>query len=264
MRRVLISSDAEILPNWLRFVKLVADSSDLPLNVSRELIQESAVFAAIKKGVANRIVQELAKFAESDKDGFGRVWETFGVVVKEGLYEDPERRDAIYKLARFATSTHPDGKRTLAEYVADLKQNQTSIYYVLGEDLKRLQASPQLEGFRARGLEVLLLPDPIDAFWVGSAAGFDGKPFKSISQGAADIKDIPLEEGKSQANAEAGARQASLYALMKQTLEAEVEDVRASDPPVGEPGLPRRAGSRPRPPARAHAGRARPAWRQGL
>ena len=100
---------------------------------------------------------------------------------------------------------------------------------MLGEDVKRLQASPQLEGFRARGIEVLLLPDPIDAFWVGNAVGFDGKPFKSISQGAADIKDIALEEGKEQADAEAGAHQASLYALMKQTLEGEVEDVRASD-----------------------------------
>ena len=229
VRRVLISSDAEIVPNWLRFARLVVDSADLPLNVSRELIQESAVFAAIKKGVTNRVVQELAKFAENDKDAFDKIWENFGGVIKEGLYEDPERRDAIYKMARFATSTHPDGKRTLAEYVADLKTNQTSIYYVLGEDVKRLQASPQLEGFRARGIEVLLLPDPIDAFWVGNAVGFDGKPFKSISQGASDIKDIALEEGKEQANAEASAGQASLYALMKQTLENEVEDVRASD-----------------------------------
>ena len=114
-------------------------------------------------------------------------------MLKEGLYEDYERRDAIYKFARFATSAHPEGKRTLAAYVVDLKQNQTAIYYMLGEDAKRLQASPQLEGFRARGLEVLLLSDPIDAFWVGSAAGYEGKPFKSISQGAADIKDIPVD-----------------------------------------------------------------------
>ncbi len=229
VRRVLITSDAELLPNWLRFMRLVVDSADLPLNVSRELIQESAVFAAIKKGVTNRVVQELTKFAEGDSDGFDTVWEHFGGVLKEGLYEDYERRDAIYKFARFATSAHPEGKRTLASYVADLKQNQTAIYYVLGEDAKRLQASPQLEGFRARGLEVLLLSDPIDAFWVGSAAGYEGKPFKSISQGAADIKDIPVEEGKGPAPAETTAGQASLFALMKQTLEGHVEDVRASD-----------------------------------
>lgn len=229
VRRVLISADAEILPNWLRFVRLVVDSADLPLNVSRELIQQSSVFAAIKKGVTNRIVQELGKFADSDKEGFEKVWEHFGGVIKEGLYEDPERRDAIYKIARFASSTHPDGKRTLADYIAGLKQNQTSIYYMLGEDLKRLLASPQLEGFSARGIEVLLLPDPIDAFWVGSAAGYEGKPFKSISQGASDIKDIALEEGKTAPSTEATAAQASLYALMKKTLESEVEDVRASD-----------------------------------
>ena len=229
VRRVLISSDAEILPNWLRFVRLVVDSADLPLNVSRELIQESAIFAAIKKGVTNRIVQELVKLADNDKEAYEKVWDTFGGVLKEGLYEDPERRDTIYKLARFPSSTHPDGKRTLAGYVAGLKTNQTAIYYALGEDLKRLQASPQLEGFRARGVEVLLLPDPIDAFWVGSAAGFDGKPFKSISQGSADIKDIPLEDGKEQPSTEATPAQASLYALMKQTLGDAVEDVRASD-----------------------------------
>ncbi len=229
VRRVLITADAELLPNWLRFMRLVVDSADLPLNVSRELIQESAVFAAIKKGVTNRIVQELTKFAEGDSDAFDKVWEHFGGVLKEGLYEDPERRDAIYKLARFATSVHPDGKRTLAGYVADLKQNQTAIFYVLGEDAKRLQASPQLEGFRARGLEVLLLSDPIDAFWVGSAVGYEGKPFKSISQGAADIKDFPVEDGKGPASTETTASQASLFALMKQTLEGHVEDVRASD-----------------------------------
>ncbi len=229
VRRVLITADAELLPNWLRFMRLVVDSADLPLNVSRELIQESAVFAAIKKGVTNRVVGELTKFAEGDADGFDKVWEHFGGVLKEGLYEDHERRDAIYKFARFATSAHPEGKRTLAAYVADLKQNQTAIYYMLGEDAKRLQASPQLEGFRARGLEVLLLSDPIDAFWVGSAAGYEGKPFKSISQGAADIKDIPVEEGKGPAPTETTASQASLFALMKQTLEGHVEDVRASD-----------------------------------
>ena len=229
VRRVLISSDAEIVPNWLRFIRLVVDSADLPLNVSRELIQESAVFTAIKKGVTNRIVQELVKFSENDREAFDKVWESFGGVIKEGLYEDPERRDTIYKLARFASSTHPDGKRSLTDYVANLKQNQTSIYYMLGEDLKRLQASPQLEGFRARGIEVLLLPDPIDAFWVGSAVGFDGKPFKSISQGASDIKDIPVEDGKEQPASDATPQQASLYALMKQTLADAVEDVRASD-----------------------------------
>jgi molecular chaperone HtpG len=181
--------------------------------------------------VTNRVLQELVKLAESDKDKFAKVWEHFGAVLKEGLYEDPERRDALFGMARFATSTSPEGGRGLKDYVADLQTNQTAIYYLLGEDLSRLSASPQLEGFRARGIEVLLLPDPVDAFWVATAVGFDGKPFKSVTQGAADIKSIPLKEQPDAAAAEppAAAGLATLYALMKQVLGESVEDVRASD-----------------------------------
>ncbi len=230
VRHVLIAPDADVLPSWLRFVRLVVDTADLPLNLSREMIQESPLFGAIKKGVTNRVLQELTKLAETDQTAFDKVWEHFGGVLKEGLYEDPERRDALFKLMRFATSSHADGKRTLAEYVAGLKENQTAIYYLLGDDLKRLAASPQLEGFRARGIEVLLLPDPVDAFWVGTATGFDGKPFKSVSQGVADIKAIPLKEGAVPPTSEAtSAGLAALFALMKQELADVVEDVRASD-----------------------------------
>jgi molecular chaperone HtpG len=228
VRRVLITQDADLLPSWLRFVRLVVDSADLPLNVSREMIQESAVFTAIRKGVTNRIMQELTKLAENETEKFAKVWEHFGSVIKEGLYEDPERRDALYKIARFTSTKHPNGDRTLAEYVKDLRENQTAIFYLTGEDAKRLAASPQLEGFRARGVEVLLLADPVDSFWVSSAAGFDGKPFKSISQGDADIKSIPLVEGAT-APAEASAEVATLIAYIKQTLEGEIADARASD-----------------------------------
>ncbi len=228
VRRVLITQDADLLPSWLRFVRLVVDSADLPLNVSREMIQESTVFTAIRKGVTNRVMQELGKLAENEAEKFAKVWEHFGSVIKEGLYEDPERRDAIYKIARFVSTKHPDGGRTLADYVKDLRENQTAIFYLTGDDAKRLATSPQLEGFRARGVEVLLLADPVDAFWVSTAAGFDGKPFKSISQGAADIKLIPLVEGATP-SAEASADVATLIAYIKQTLEGEIEDARASD-----------------------------------
>jgi molecular chaperone HtpG len=229
VRRVLISQDTDLLPGWLRFVRLVVDSADLPLNVSREMIQESAVFAAIRKGVTSRVVQELTKLAESEPEKFAKVWENFGAVIKEGLYEDPERRDALFKMARFATSTHPDGGRTLADYVGALKENQTAIFYLTGDDSKRLAASPQLEGFRARGVEVLLLADPVDAFWVSTAAGYDGKPFKSVTQGAADIKAIPLAEGAKPESSETPAAVATLFAFIKQTLGDQIEDVRASD-----------------------------------
>ena len=228
VRRILITQDADLLPGWLRFVRLVVDSADLPLNVSREMIQESAVFSAIRKGVTNRVLQELSKLAENDAEKFAKIWENFGSVIKEGLYEDPERRDAIYKFARFVSTKHADGGRTLEGYVKELRENQTAIYYLTGEDAKRLASSPQLEGFRARDVEVLLLADPVDAFWVSTAAGFEGKPFKSISQGAADIKLIPLAEGKT-APAEATADVATLIAYIKQTLENEIADARASD-----------------------------------
>lgn len=232
VRHVLVKEDAEVVPRWLRFARVVVDSADLPLNVTRETVQESPIFAAIKKAVTNRILQELAKLAESESEKFVKIWEHFGAVLKEGLYEDPERRDALYGLARFATSTHPQGGRTLKDYVAGLQPNQTAIYYLLGEDLERLAASPQLEGFRARGIEVLLLPDPVDAFWVATAAGFDGKPFKSVTQGASDIKSIPLKEPQDAAGAAPeppAAHLATLFAFMKQTLGEDVEDVRASD-----------------------------------
>ncbi|MCI0465943.1 MAG: molecular chaperone HtpG [Beijerinckiaceae bacterium] len=229
---VLIKDDAEVVPRWLRFMHLVVDSADIPLNVSREMIQESPVFASIKKAVTNRILQELTKLAESDQEKFARIWENFGSVLKEGLYEDPEKRDALFALARFATSSHPGGGRSLKDYVESLQTNQTAIYYLLGEDLARLTASPQLEGFQARGIEVLLLPDPVDAFWVATAVGYDGKPFKSVTQGDADIKSIALKEEPAGETADAGppaSALATLYALMKQVLGDKVEDVRPSD-----------------------------------
>ena len=236
VRRVLITQDSSLLPGWLRFVRLVVDSSDLPLNVSREMIQQSPVFAAIKRGVTNRIVQELGKLAESDKAAFNKIWENFGSVIKEGLYEDPERRDPLFKFARFSTSNDPELKKTLGEYVANLRPNQTAIYYLTGDDQKRMSASPQLEGFRARGIDVLLLSDPVDAFWVSTAVGFDGKPFKSITQGAADIKSIPVAEGnEAPKTSGASAEVATLLAFMKQTLADAVSDVRQSDRLSGSP-----------------------------
>jgi molecular chaperone HtpG len=227
-RRVLISKDADLLPGYLRFIRVVVDSPDLPLNVSRELVQQNQIYTAIKKGVANRLLQELTKFAENEPEKFAEVWKNFGPVLKEGLYEDPERRDALLKMARFATTAKPEGGRSLADYVAALRPNQTAIYYIAGDGGERVAASPHLEGFRARGVEVLLLSDPVDAFWASSATGFDGKPFKSITQGSADIKSIDLlDETKKPDENPAGA--AAFVAAAKGVLENVVEDVRVSD-----------------------------------
>ena len=231
VRRVLITDDADLLPGWLRFVRVVVDCSDMPLNVSREMIQKTPVFAAIQKAVTNRVLQELKKLAKDDPEKFNTIWENFGAVLKEGLYEDFERRDQLFEIARFATTKSGEGPRTLAEYVKDLRPNQTAIYYIAGDDAARLASSPQIEGFKKRDMEVLILSDPVDSFWVSNALGYDGKPFKSATQGAVDLKDVPLTDAqdKPDENDTISADVAAFVAFAKQTLGDEVEDVRTTD-----------------------------------
>jgi molecular chaperone HtpG len=234
VRRVLVTDKAELLPPWLRFVAALVDSADIPLNVSRELVQKSPVLAAIRKALVNRIVQELTKFAGAEeseqREKYASFWKNFGAVIKEGLYEDPERRDALFGLARFTTTKAPAGDRTLKDYVANLKTNQTAIYYLTGTDAETLAASPHLEAFRARDIEVLLLSDPVDSFWASNALGFDGKPFKSVAQGALDIDAIPAPEGATPPEKrETSADDAALIAQLKTALEQQSSDVRASD-----------------------------------
>ncbi len=226
MRGVLISDEFEIVAPWLRFVQIVVDASDLPLNVSREIIQQTPMLAAIKRAVTNRIVNDLVKCADADAERFAGIWGNFGPVIKEGLYEDPERRDTLFKLLRF-TSTSGEN-RSLADYVSSLRPNQTAIYYLVGDDASRLAASPQLEGFRSRGIEVLLLADPVDAFWVETALGFDGKPFRSVTRGETDIDSVPLADGATAPQADVSSQVATLIAFIKQTLGEQVADVRAS------------------------------------
>lgn len=226
VRRVFITDEAEILPGWLRFARGVVDSEDLPLNLSREMLQKNPVIEAIGKGVTSRLLSELAKTAENDADTYAKVWSAFGAVLKEGLYEAPERRDELFRIARFRTTTAGDAWRSLADYVKDLKENQTAIYYALGESREAVLASPHLEGYAARGLEVLILTDPVDAFWVRTALGFDGKPFKSVTQGAADLDAVAKPEGASEEASAADV--AALAALLKEALAGRVSDVRAS------------------------------------
>jgi molecular chaperone HtpG len=229
VKRVFIADDADILPRYLRFVRGLVDSADLPLNVSREKIQESPLLAAIRKGVTSRVLSELERLADKEPQAFAKIWDTFGAVVKEGIYEDFERRDALLKLARFKTTASPDAWRSLGDYVAALKPNQTAIYFIAGDDLARLNASPHLEGFRARGVEVLLLPDPVDTFWVMPGVGFDGKPFKSVTQGAADLAQIPLLDTAKEQPAEIAEAVKQFLVFMQGTLGDAVTQVRASD-----------------------------------
>ncbi|SIR08141.1 molecular chaperone HtpG [Bosea sp. TND4EK4] len=229
VKRVFITDEAELLPRYLRFVRGIVDTADLPLNVSREMIQDSPLLGAIKKGVTNRVLSDLAKLAEQDGDAFGKIWENFGAVIKEGLYEDVERRAQLLGLARFRTTASGEGRRSLQDYLGSLRENQTAIYYIAGDDAERIAASPQLEGFRARGIEVLLLSDPVDSFWVSAGLDFEGKPFKSVTQGSADLGLIPLLDGEAPPPADTSAEIGALLASMKEVLAEEVDDVRASD-----------------------------------
>ncbi|WP_429931330.1 molecular chaperone HtpG [Agrobacterium vitis] len=233
VKRVFITDDAELLPRYLRFVRGLVDTADLPLNVSREMIQESPILSAIRKGVTNRILTSVEKLAQNEPETYKTLWENFGAVLKEGLYEDFERRNQLLGLTRFRTTTSGDDQRSLADYIKDLKPEQDSIYYLAGSNLEQLKASPQLEGFRARGIEVLLLSDQIDSFWVMNAPEFEGKTFKSVSQGAADLAKFAKADAGADSdqdsNEQAKADIAGFLALAKEQLKDLVADVRASD-----------------------------------
>ena len=229
VNRVFITDEAELLPRYLRFVRGLVDSSDLPLSMSREMIQQSPVLTAMRKGVKGRVLSELEKRGAGDADAYLKIWETFGAVLKEGLYEDYERRKTLLGLARFRTTATIGGWRSLADYEAALRENQTAIYYATGSDLDRLATSPQLEGFRARGVEVLLLPDQVDSFWVTAGIDYKGKPFRSVTQGVADLGLIPLVEGAEAPTAEASEAVSAFIGYVKETLGDAVSDVRASD-----------------------------------
>jgi len=229
VKRVFITDEAEVMPRYLRFVRGLVDSADLPLNVSRETIQESPILAAIRKGVTSRVLGDLEKLAEKEPESYAKIWDNFGAVLKEGIYDDFERRDTLLALSRFKTTASAGLWRSLKDYAASLKVNQTAIYYLAGDDIGRLEASPHLEGFHARGVEVLLLADPVDSFWVTSGASFEGKPFKSVTQGAADLALIPHLDSKHEPTSEIDKTVTNFLAFIKETLGEAVSDVRPSD-----------------------------------
>lgn len=233
VKKVFISDDsAELLPGWLRFLRGVVDSDDLPLNISREMLQNNPVVKRMAGAITKKVVSELSKLAEKDSDKFIKIWQAFGPVIKEGLYEDFERRDQLLKLARFR-STQGDGWTSLADYVSRMKDKQTSLYYITGDSEDTVSRSPQLEGFKARGIEVLLLSDPVDDFWLQMITDFDGKPFKSITRGGSDLDEI---EGDQTADDTSGAKDAVkegdlivLITLMKEVLGETVSDIRSTN-----------------------------------
>ena len=225
VKRIYIADDAQLLPPYLRFVRGVIDSEDMPLNLSREMLQHNPQVAAIRKAVTNKVLGEIKKFSETEPENFMKVWEIFGPVIKEGLYEDMEHRDQLFEFARFRSTK--SAATTLKDYVAGLKENQTAIYYLAGEDAQKAAASPQLEGYKARDVEVLLFTDPVDSFWARTAMGFEGKPFKSVAQGAADLDFIAVKDAPANLEVREFAT-AKLIAAMKEALGDKVKDVRSS------------------------------------
>ena len=188
VNRVFISDKVEdLMPSYLRFVKGIIDSADLPLNISREMLQQNALIAKIKNGTVSRILKELKKRSE-DYDDYMKFWKNFGVAFKEGIYEDVANRVEVAELSRFYSTHDKERMTSLDEYISRVIEGQTTIYYITGDDVPTLRNNPQLEAFSAKGIEVLLLTDPIDEFWVQTLTNFKGYPIKHISQADIDLK----------------------------------------------------------------------------
>jgi molecular chaperone HtpG len=237
VKKILISENTDIIPSYFRFVSGVIDCPDIPLTVSRDVLQDNSVVIAIKKAIRNRLISTLSKLAEDDSVKYSEVWNNFGAVIKEGLYEDYEKRDDLLKLLRFQ-STHGADLRSLNQYVADIKENQTSIFYITGEVLNTINANPQLEGFKARGVEVLTLTDPVDSFWTSTVLGFEGKSFKQVSQAQDELKLIPIIEEKDKKkdkSSEDNKNLSEAIPYLKTVLDILVADVRLNESLVDSP-----------------------------
>ena len=172
------------MPSYLRFLRGVVDCEDLSLNISREMLQNNPMVLTIRKALVKRVLGELAKKAEKAPDEYLKFWENFGAPLKEGMYEDTDQREKLLELARFRSTESADGWVSLQDYVSRMKDGQDEIYYISGEEADSLRRSPQLEGFSAKGLEVLLMTDPIDEFWIGAIAQYQEKAFTSATRGS--------------------------------------------------------------------------------
>jgi molecular chaperone HtpG len=230
VRRVFIMDDAEqLLPAYLRFVRGVVDSNDLPLNVSREILQQSRDIDAIRAGCTKRVLSLLEDLAAKDKDKYATFWKEFGRVLKEGVGEDFANRESIAKLLRFA-STHADREEqdvSLADYVGRMKEGQDRIYYVTAETFLAAKNSPHLEIFRKRGIEVLLLSERVDEWLVANLAEHEGKPLASVAKGELDLSRFQTEDEKKEEAKQASERRA-LVGKLKDALGDKVKDVRVS------------------------------------
>ena len=229
VRRVFIMDDAEhLLPSWLRFVRGVVDSDDLPLNISREILQGSKVVDALRSGATNKVLGMLEGIAKNDAEKYAELWQEFGKVLKEAPAEDAGNRDRVAKLLRFR-STRSDGAEdvSLEQYVERMKEGQEKIYYLTADSHKAAENSPQLELFRKKEIEVLLLSDRVDEWLVGHLTDFDDKTLASVAKGAVDLGDMADEEEKKEQEKVADDNK-ELVERIKKTLVDKVKEVRVS------------------------------------
>ncbi len=227
VKRIFITDDCEdLIPSYLRFMRGIVDSEDLPLNISREMLQNNPVLNSIRTAVTKKILSELEKKAKKDADAYAVFWKSFGPVLKEGIYEDFGRRDQLMKLARFE-STDTEGLQSLDDYVGRMKDGQENIYYITGDNPEAARRSPQLEGFKAKGIEVLFLTDAVDDFWLQMVPEYEGKKFQSVTRGTADLDDKKDDDDKK--DKKKSPEIDALIGLLKSNLEGAVKDVRLSN-----------------------------------
>ena len=227
--RVFISENTKgLVPSYLRFLRGVVDSEDLTLNVSREMLQSDPKLAKIKTALSKKVIGALKKKASKAPEEYAHFWENFGAVLKEGLIEDPSLRDKLLEICRFS-STQNGELTSLSDYVGRCKDGQDAIYYMAGDDMKKISQSPHLEGFRAKGVEVLLLADHVDEFWLQHITEFEGKTFKSVTRGATDLDKISGDEEATDDNDAADSPALNdLIVAIKMELGGAVKDVRPS------------------------------------
>lgn len=229
VNRVFISENTEgLLPIYLRFLRGVVDSEDLSLNVSREMLQSDPKLAKIKTALTKKVIGELKKKANKAPEEYANFWENFGAVLKEGLIEDPNLRDRLLEICRFSSTLSGD-LTSLSDYVGRCKEGQDAIYYIAGEDAKKIAQSPHLEGFKAKGVEVLLLSDHVDEFWLQHITEFEGKTLKSVTRGAPDLDNISGDEKVDGDKSDVDSPDLDgLIAAIKMELGEAVKDVRPS------------------------------------
>ena len=233
INRVFISNDLEgVIPTWLRFIKGILDTSSLDLNVSREMVQNNPVLKKISKSLTKRVLSELKKRLKKDEVAYDAFWEQFGKVLKEGLYEDIENKDKIAEIIR-VRSLKEDKLITLQSYIESMVDGQDKIYVLTADTMAQAQSSPHLEGFKAKGIDVLLMTDPIDAFWTSQMRSFEEKDFVSISREKYDI--AKLGEVKDGDVEETENADETYSPIIKECLGEMVEDVKASNNLVDSP-----------------------------